>query len=99
MKPPYEDPATSSRVYAVNRSGFRRLLDEAAVGDTIRIADAAWLFRSTKDVIQIREVLGRRGLHLRIATGAWSGFDLAVRTRRPSCSSRCSPGSWSSSAT
>ncbi|WP_338146611.1 recombinase family protein [Streptomyces boncukensis] len=76
--PKYEDPATSSRVYAVNRSGFRRLLDEAAVGDTIRIADAARLFRSAKDVIQIREVLQRRGLHLRIATGAWSGFDLAA---------------------
>ncbi|MGW2586642.1 recombinase family protein [Streptomyces virginiae] len=76
--PKYEDPATSSRVYAVNRSGFRQLLDEAAVGDTIRVADAARLFRSTKDVIQIREVLQRRGLHLRIATGAWSGFDLAA---------------------
>ncbi|WP_260462433.1 recombinase family protein [Streptomyces sp. TRM72054] len=76
--PKYEDPATSSRVYAINRSGFRRLLDEAAVGDVIRIADAARLFRSTKDVIQIREVLQRRGLHLRIATGAWSGFDLAA---------------------
>ncbi|MET7305443.1 recombinase family protein [Embleya sp. NPDC005575] len=76
--PTYEDPATSSRVYAVARAGFRRLLDEAAVGDTIRIADAARLFRSTKDVIQIREALQRRGLHLRIATGAWSGFDLAA---------------------
>lgn len=76
--PRYEDPATSSRVYAINRAGFRALLDEAAVGDTIRIADAARLFRSTKDVIQIRETLQRRGLHLRIATGAWSGFDLAA---------------------
>ncbi|MEU9800811.1 recombinase family protein [Streptomyces sp. NPDC051000] len=76
--PRYEDPATSSRVYAINRSGFRRLLDEAAVGDAIRIADAARLFRSTKDVIGIREILQRRGLHLRIATGAWSGFDLAA---------------------
>ncbi|MFD3541527.1 recombinase family protein [Streptomyces sp. NPDC058662] len=76
--PAYEDPATSSRVYAINRAGFRRLLDEATVGDTIRIADAARLFRSTKDVIQIREVLQRRGLHLQIATGAWSGFDLAA---------------------
>jgi putative DNA-invertase from lambdoid prophage Rac len=76
--PRYEDPATSSRVYAINRSGFRRLLDEAAVGDTIRIADAARLFRSTKDVIQIREALQRRGLRLHIATGAWSGFDLAA---------------------
>ncbi|MFF0516515.1 recombinase family protein [Streptomyces sp. NPDC004250] len=65
-------------VYANNRSGFRRLLDESAVGDTIRIADAARLFRSPKDAIQSREVLGRRGLHLYIATDAWSGFDLAA---------------------
>ncbi|MEU5029258.1 recombinase family protein [Streptomyces milbemycinicus] len=36
------------------------------------------MFRSTKDVIQIREVLGRRSLHLHIATGAWSGFDVAA---------------------
>jgi DNA invertase Pin-like site-specific DNA recombinase len=76
--PRYEDPATSSRVYAISRSGFCRLLDEATAGDTIRIADAARLFRSAKDVIQIREVLQRRGLHLHIATGAWSGFDLAA---------------------
>ncbi|MFJ2202814.1 recombinase family protein [Streptomyces violaceusniger] len=48
------------------------------MGDTTRIADAARLFRSTKDVIQIREVLQRRGLHLHIATGEWSGFDLAA---------------------
>ncbi|MFI6056488.1 recombinase family protein [Streptomyces violascens] len=74
----YEDPATSSRIYAMDRTGFRTLLDEAAVGDTLRIADAARLFRSTKDVIQIREALQRRGLHLHIATGAWSGFDLAA---------------------
>lgn len=76
--PTYEDPARAFRVYAINRSGFRRLLDEAAVGDTIRIADAARLFRSSKDVIQIREVLRRRDPHLHIATGAWSGFDLAA---------------------
>ncbi|WP_413102542.1 recombinase family protein [Streptomyces sp. Inha503] len=76
--PKYEDPATSSRIYAIRRPGFRELLDAAAIGDTVRIADAARLFRSTKDVIQIREVLQRRGLHLRIATGAWSGFDLAA---------------------
>lgn len=71
-------PGRPRIVYAINRSGFRQLLDEAAVGDTIRIADAARLFRSTKDVIQIREALQRRGLHLHIATGAWSGFDLAA---------------------
>ncbi|MFD6864361.1 recombinase family protein [Streptomyces diastaticus] len=57
----YENPATSSRMHAVNRSGFRKLLDEAAVGDTIRNAGAARLFRSTKDVIQIREGLQWRG--------------------------------------
>ncbi|MEV0690130.1 recombinase family protein [Streptomyces sp. NPDC050388] len=67
--PVYEDLATLSRVYAANRSGFRRLLDEAAVGDTIRIAEAARLFRSTKDVIRIRGALQRRGLHLHLTVG------------------------------
>ncbi|MFJ4122159.1 hypothetical protein ACIP3U_12610 [[Kitasatospora] papulosa] len=39
-------PRRMSRVLSPNRTGFRQLLDEAAVGDTIQIADAARLFRS-----------------------------------------------------
>ncbi|MFF5213552.1 recombinase family protein [Streptosporangium sp. NPDC000396] len=44
--PTYEDPATSSRQLSLDRAGFTRLLHEAAVGDTIRITDAARLFRT-----------------------------------------------------
>ncbi|MFC9273512.1 recombinase family protein [Streptomyces zhihengii] len=75
--PAYEDPATSSRVLSLNRTGFKQLLDEAAVGDTIRIADAARLFRSVADIIALRPVLIRRGLHLRVESGLLSGIDLA----------------------
>ncbi|MGW5003112.1 recombinase family protein [Streptomyces hydrogenans] len=75
--PVYEDPATSSRVLSLERTGFKRLLDEAAVGDTIRIADAARLFRSVADIIALRPVLIRRGLHLRVESGLLSGIDLA----------------------
>ncbi|MFD8822095.1 recombinase family protein [Streptomyces sp. NPDC059605] len=75
--PAYEDPATSSRVLSLDRAGFKRLLDEAAVGDTIRIADAARLFRSVADIIALRPVLIRRGLHLRVESGLLSGIDLA----------------------
>ncbi|MFD5935682.1 recombinase family protein [Streptomyces sp. NPDC060333] len=75
--PAYEDPATSTRVLSLDRPGFRRLLDEAAVGDTIRIADAARLFRSVADIIALRPVLIRRGLHLRVESGLLSGIDLA----------------------
>ncbi|MGW3100006.1 recombinase family protein [Streptomyces sp. NPDC001102] len=74
--PVYEDPATSSRLHPRKRPGFQRLLDEAAVGDVVRLADAARLFRSVQDVLDVRDVLRRRGLHLRIASGAWSGMDL-----------------------
>jgi putative DNA-invertase from lambdoid prophage Rac len=74
----FEDPATSSRVHPLHRPGFRDLLDEAAVGDTVRIADAARLFRSVKDVLDVRAVLRRRGVHLRVAAGAWSGMDLTA---------------------
>ncbi|MGA5220896.1 recombinase family protein [Streptomyces cinereoruber] len=73
----YEDPATSSRVLSLHRAGFKQLLDEAAVGDTIRIADAARLFRSVADIIALRPVLIRRGLHLRVESGLLSGIDLA----------------------
>ncbi|MFK3734660.1 recombinase family protein [Streptomyces sp. NPDC088090] len=75
--PVYEDPATSSRVLCLERTGFQRLLDEAAVGDTIRIAGAARLFRSVADIIALRPVLIRRGLHLRVESGLLSGIDLA----------------------
>ncbi|MFJ7271987.1 recombinase family protein [Streptomyces sp. NPDC099050] len=74
--PAYEDPATSSRLHPLKRPGFVRLLDEAAVGDVVRLADAARLFRSVKDVLDVRDVLRRRGLHLRIASGPWAGMDL-----------------------
>ncbi|WP_329405000.1 recombinase family protein [Streptomyces melanogenes] len=76
--PLYEDPATSSRILSIHRKGFKQLLDEAAVGDTIRIADAARLFRSVADVLALRPVLARRGLHLRVQNGLLSGIDLAA---------------------
>ncbi|WP_331767919.1 recombinase family protein [Embleya sp. NBC_00896] len=74
----FEDPATSSRIHPLGRGGFRGLLDEAAVGDTVRVADAARLFHSVKDVLDVRAVLRRRGVHLRVAAGAWSGMDLTA---------------------
>lgn len=76
--PMYEDPATSSRILSIHRKGFQQLLDEAAVGDTIRVADAARLFRSVADVLALRPVLARRGLHLRVQSGLLSGIDLAA---------------------
>jgi DNA invertase Pin-like site-specific DNA recombinase len=76
--PVYEDPATSSRVLSLHRPGFKQLLDEAGVGDTIRTADAARLFRSVADVLALRPVLIRRGLHLRVESGLLSGIDLAA---------------------
>lgn len=76
--PVYEDPATSSRVLSLNRPGFKQLLEEAAVDDTVRIADAARLFRSVADVLALRPVLIRRGLHLKVESGLLSGIDLAA---------------------
>ncbi|MFB6717084.1 recombinase family protein [Streptomyces sp. NPDC056237] len=75
--PVYEDPATSTRQLSLDRAGFTLLLNEAAVGDTIRIADAARLFRSVADILALRPVLIRRGLHLRVESGLLSGIDLA----------------------
>ncbi|MFK0113981.1 recombinase family protein [Streptomyces sp. NPDC091217] len=76
--PVFDDPATSSRVLSLHRDGFKRLLEAATVDDTIRIADAARLFRSVADVLALRPVLIRRGLHLRVESGLLSGIDLAA---------------------
>ncbi|MEV4458558.1 recombinase family protein [Microbispora sp. NPDC049633] len=76
--PVYDDPATSSRQLSLDRVGFTKLLHEAAVGDTIRIADAARLFRSVADILALRPVLIRRGLHLRVESGLLAGIDLAA---------------------
>jgi putative DNA-invertase from lambdoid prophage Rac len=65
------------QVLSLHRTGFKQLLDEAGVGDTIRIADAARLFRSVGDVLALRPVLTRRGLRLRVESGLLSGIDLA----------------------
>ncbi|MFF8293571.1 recombinase family protein [Streptomyces sp. NPDC016309] len=73
----YDDPATSTRQLSLDRAGFTKLLHEAAVGDTIRIADAARLFRSVADILALRLALIRRGLHLRVESGLLSGIDLA----------------------
>lgn len=75
--PVYKDPATSSRQLSLDRAGFTELLHEAAVGDTIRIADAARLFRSVADILALRPVLIRRDLRLRLESGLLSGIDLA----------------------
>jgi len=75
--PVFEDPATSSRVLSLRRAGFTALLNAASVGDTIRIADAARLYRSVADILALRPVLIRRGLHLRVESGLLSGIDLA----------------------
>ncbi|MFF1408058.1 recombinase family protein [Streptomyces sp. NPDC058294] len=58
--PAYEDPAASSCLHPLKRPGFQRLLDEAAVGDVVRLADAARLFRSVQDVLDVRDILRRR---------------------------------------
>lgn len=66
-----------SRQLSLDRAGFTRLLHEAGVGDTIRIAGAARLFRSVADILALRPVLIRRGLHLRVESGLLPGIDLA----------------------
>ena len=73
----FEDPATFSRVLSLRHKGFTDLLNAAAVGDTIRIADAARLFRSVADILALRPVLICRGLRLCVESGLLSGIDLA----------------------
>lgn len=69
--PVHEDPATSSRRLSLDRANFTTLLHEVSLGD------AARLFRSVADILALRPVLIRRGLHQRAVCGLLPGIEPA----------------------
>ncbi|MGI5201344.1 DUF4158 domain-containing protein [Spirillospora sp. CA-108201] len=56
-------------------NAFKRVTGKENI--LFRVADAARLFRSVTDILALRPVLARRGLHLRVESGLLSGIDLA----------------------
>ncbi|MFD5784082.1 recombinase family protein [Streptomyces sp. NPDC126933] len=70
----YEDPATSSKIPALDRPAFRRVAEEAHPGDDLYVSE---LFRLCRDVADIQAVIKfcrSRGLALRVLSGPLSQF-------------------------
>ena len=75
----FEDPATTSKIPALERPAFARAAAAAHPGDTLTVSE---LFRLCRDLVDIHAVRGwcqARGVVLRVLSGPLSNFhDLAA---------------------
>jgi DNA invertase Pin-like site-specific DNA recombinase len=76
----FSDPATSSKIPALSRDGFRELASYARPGDTLTVSELHRLCRDLHDILAVRTWCHARGVKLRVLSGALSGItDLAAR--------------------
>ncbi|MET8145766.1 recombinase family protein [Sphaerisporangium sp. NPDC005288] len=75
----FEDPATTSKIPALDRPAFSKIAAKAHPGDTLTVSE---LFRLCRDLLDIHAVRGwcqARGVVLRVLSGPLSNFhDLAA---------------------
>jgi putative DNA-invertase from lambdoid prophage Rac len=75
----FADPATSSKIPALHRDGFRELARYARPGDRLTASELYRLCRDLPDILAVREWCQRRQVKLRVLSGALSGItDLAA---------------------
>lgn len=75
----YEDPATTSKVPALQRPAFSRIAAAAHPGDTLTVSELFRLCRDLSDIQAVRDWCQARGTVLRVLSGPLSNFrDLAA---------------------
>lgn len=75
----FSDPATSSKIPALERAGFRELAGYARPGDRLTVSELYRLCRDLADILAVREWCRTQGVKLRVLSGALSGIvDLAA---------------------
>lgn len=75
----FSDPATSSKIPALERAGFRDLADFARPGDRLTVSELYRLCRDLADILAVRQWCSAHGVKLRVLSGALSGIvDLAA---------------------
>lgn len=75
----FADPATSSKIPALDRDGFRRLAGYARHGDRLTVSELYRLCRDLADILAVRDWCQQHGVKLRVLSGALSGItDLAA---------------------
>ncbi|MDX3233319.1 recombinase family protein [Streptomyces sp. ME19-01-6] len=77
-----EQAGTSSRLHPLQRPQFDELLAYARSGDTVHISEMFRLVRGTGHILDVRDVLHRDQVALRIHDGAFSAMDLTARHPR-----------------
>jgi DNA invertase Pin-like site-specific DNA recombinase len=75
----FEDPATTSKVPALERPAFGRVAAAAHPGDTLTVSELFRLCRDLVDIHNVRAWRQARGVALRVLSGPLSNFhDLAA---------------------
>lgn len=75
----FSDPATSTKIPALERPAFRELASYARSGDSLTVSELFRLCRDLSDILAVREWCRERGVRLRVLSGPLAGFrDLAA---------------------
>lgn len=75
----FSDPATSTKIPALERPAFRELASYAREGDSLTVSELFRLCRDLSDILAVREWCRERGVRLRVLSGPLAGFrDLAA---------------------
>ena len=75
----FSDPATSSKIAALARTGFLDLAGFARPGDTVTVSELYRLCRDLSDILAVRAWCQQHEVKLRVLSGALSGItDLAA---------------------
>jgi DNA invertase Pin-like site-specific DNA recombinase len=75
----FEDPATTSKIPALERPAFARVAAAAHPGDTLTVSELFRLCRDLVDIHAVRSWCQARGIVLRVLSGPLSNFhDLAA---------------------
>ena len=75
----FSDPATSSKIHALDRAGFRELAGYARPGDRLTVSELYRLCRDLADILAVRDWCRAHRVKLRVLSGALSSIvDLAA---------------------
>lgn len=75
----FSDPATSSKIPALERAGFKKLTGYARPGDQLTVSELYRLCRDLADIIAVRAWCQDKKVRLRVLSGALSNLvDLAA---------------------
>ncbi|MEV0702648.1 recombinase family protein [Saccharopolyspora sp. NPDC050389] len=86
----FSDPATCSKIPALQRDGFRELAAFARPGDTLTVSEPYRLCRDLADILAVRSWCHDHSVNLRVLSGALSGITDLAATDATNSAGACS---------